>query len=70
MAADLGAVAMDTGVGPHLERLLAEHPGVTISQSTETGQWEAARRLSPTKVAYTHAPTLAELAIKLDGGTP
>jgi hypothetical protein len=58
--------SVDTGLSGHLETLLAAHPGVTIGISTETGQWEAIQRPSPTCIVISHAPTLAELAIKLD----
>ena len=61
---------MDAGLSPHLEALLLSHPGVTIDITSETLEWEAVQRPTPTCVIVNHAPTLAELGVKLDGGTP
>lgn len=59
-------VSVDTGLRPHLEAVIAANPGVMICQNPETGHWEAIQRPTPTCEILDHAPTLAELAIKLD----
>lgn len=56
---------MDTGLSPQLEAILTAHPGVSIGMNPETAEWEAVRHPTPTCVVIDHAPTLAELAIKL-----
>jgi hypothetical protein len=55
-------------MAPHIEAVIARHPGVMIGRSLETGHWEAIRRPSRTCEILVHAPTLAELDIKLAGG--
>jgi hypothetical protein len=57
---------MDTGMGAHLEAVIAANPGMMIGQNLETGHWEAIRKPSPSCEILVHAPTLAELSIKLE----
>jgi hypothetical protein len=57
---------VDTGLSPHLEAVIAANPGWIIGQNDATGHWEAIRRPTCTCEVFSHAPTLAELAIKLE----
>ena len=61
---------MDTGLPQQLEAVLARHPGVTIRVNLETARWEAIEFPTETCEVLTHAPTLAELDIKLSPDEP
>lgn len=56
---------MDTGLSPHLEAVIAAHPGWMIGQNDETKHWEAIRRPTAASEHYVHAGTLDELDARL-----
>jgi hypothetical protein len=57
---------MDTGLSAELETMIAKYGNrVQIGQDQEIGQWIAIERPVPSSQKFWHAPTLAELDIKL-----
>lgn len=59
---------MDTGLSAELEAVIAKYGDrVQIGQDQETKHWVAAEKPNASVLRFWHAPTLAELDIKLAG---
>jgi hypothetical protein len=52
-------------LGEHLQAVRRKHPAARIERDQITGHWGAIERPSSGGEIFTHAPTLAELDIKL-----
>jgi hypothetical protein len=59
------AAAGSQGIDHHLLAVRRKHPGAQIERDNITGHWGAVERPSGGGEVFTHAPTLAELDIKL-----
>lgn len=60
------AAALEAGLSPHLDALLQKHPNTAIGWDDINKHWVAIEKPPGIYEVFTHAPTRAELAIKLD----